>query len=170
MASSLPSPPSYNELLNRMGDFISSPEPMRARPPSSGRIDRAPSGHGQTNGTSSRSSAAVVTSPNRRFSYIPPPPAFGVRESPDTVSRSFFFYGFVFPLFWIMGSFVLVLKLHPIPEDLGGNPPSEQQDQLLLLRATEEKWAFRCLAASITFIIVLGVIIIVVIVVRSHAR
>ncbi|KAG8850573.1 hypothetical protein FRB96_009664 [Tulasnella sp. 330] len=157
---SSPTPPQYDELPDRLGDFISPPEPTRARP--SG-------GRGCTSGTSSGTIATDVISPHRRVPYLPPPPAFGVKQSPDTVSRTFFFYGFVFPLFWFMGSLVLVLKLHPIPEDCGGKPPSEQADQLLLLRAAEEKWAYRCLAASIVFIIGLGAVIIAVIVVRSHS-
>lgn len=74
----------------------------------------------------------------------------------------------IFPLFWMLGTLVLVVQLHPIPEECGGKPAIEQADQLMLLRSTEEKWGYRCLAASIVFLIIVGITVVVVIVVKSR--
>ncbi|KAG9038762.1 hypothetical protein FRB95_014311 [Tulasnella sp. JGI-2019a] len=159
-------PPAYDELVDRLEDLISPPEPTRARPLGGRRSDRNPSNPGHT--TSASSGGTLVASSTQGTAYVPPPPAFGVKQSPDTVSRSFFYYGFFFPLFWFMGSLVLVLKLHPIPEEICGKPPSEQEDQLRLLRATEEKWAYRCLGAAIVFSVGLGITVIAVLATRNR--
>ncbi|KAG9007297.1 hypothetical protein FRB94_014512 [Tulasnella sp. JGI-2019a] len=84
-------PPAYDELVDRLEDLISPPEPTRARPLGGRRSDRNPSNPGHT--TSASSGGTLVASSTQGTAYVPPPPAFGVKQSPDTVSRSFFYYG-----------------------------------------------------------------------------
>lgn len=69
----------------------------------------------------------------------------------------------------MLGTLVLVVELHPVPEEYGGKPAIEQADQLMLLRAAEQKWGYRCLAGSIVFLVIVGVVVIVVVVVKSRS-
>lgn len=74
----------------------------------------------------------------------------------------------VFPVFWLLGALVLTVKLRPIPEELCGKDAEAQADQLRLLEEAEAKWAYRCLAAFVAFLICVAVVIIAVVTTRGH--
>ncbi|KAG9049330.1 hypothetical protein FS837_010649 [Tulasnella sp. UAMH 9824] len=69
---------------------------------------------------------------------VEPPPAFGEKQSPEVVPKAFFFYGFIMPLFWLLGALVLTVKLRAIPPEACGKTAEEQEDMLKLLRQAEE--------------------------------
>ncbi|KIO28833.1 hypothetical protein M407DRAFT_22084 [Tulasnella calospora MUT 4182] len=98
---------------------------------------------------------------------VEPPPAFGEKQSPEVMPKAFFFYGFVMPLFWLLGALVLTVKLRAIPPEVCGKTVEEQADMLQLLRQAEEKWAYRCLGALVAFLLVAAVVSISVVVAKG---
>ncbi|KAF8323052.1 hypothetical protein DL93DRAFT_2070477 [Clavulina sp. PMI_390] len=65
---------------------------------------------------------------------------------PKTLARSLFFYGFVFPLFWLVGACILFadLRYHQTAEEMAedSRTPEERVADLKVLRAAEVRWAF----------------------------
>ncbi|KAH7106983.1 hypothetical protein BKA62DRAFT_668058 [Auriculariales sp. MPI-PUGE-AT-0066] len=88
---------------------------------------------------------------------------------PFTVARMLFHYGFLFPLFWLVGAFrrVLtrpwwqILTMPPNPPASWEESKTEEERAALLkvLRVTEVKWGKRCLYATLGFAVLLLVII-----------
>jgi len=108
---------------------------------------------------------------------LPPPPyvdtelpAYSLEpidEEPDTLAKYMFTFGFLFPLFWILGAVILVSPL-TLPRDL---EPSKSREELELcervIRAAEVKWAKRCAWALFTLLVLaafVGAVIAVVVV------
>ncbi|KAG8925835.1 hypothetical protein FRC03_006159 [Tulasnella sp. 419] len=101
-------------------------------------------------------------------STLPPPydtpdapaPAYDDIQEPATLSRCFFYYGFVFPLFWILGALILFITLRPTPESECGKTAEQQAEELAIIRRTEIRWSQKCVLAI--FILIIAITITVV--------
>jgi hypothetical protein len=92
------------------------------------------------------------------------------REAPEPVTLAMFLFkfGFLFPLFWILGAFILVLPLRapPARAEEYGTPgawlpektEAERQAIIDRMRSVELKWAKRCLYALFTLLVVLFIV------------
>lgn len=94
--------------------------------------------------------------------YYQPAPSYETVEDPVTLASYLFKYGFVFPLFWLIGAFIIISDLHnesssssSLESQLTSQPPSPtapkspyelqlKQEEMALLRLAELKWAWRC--------------------------
>jgi len=65
-----------------------------------------------------------------------------------------FKFGFLFPLFWLAGIFILVSPLQA-PENWEPTKTEAEREELIqLMRRTEKKWATRCFAAFSLFLVI----------------
>ncbi|KEP49333.1 putative transmembrane protein [Rhizoctonia solani 123E] len=102
--------------------------------------------------------------------YYQPAPSYETVEDPITLASYLFKYGFVFPLFWLVGAFIIISDLHHESSSasyLESQPPSPttpkdtyelqlKREEMALLRLAELKWAWRCAYAfAIWFALVL---------------
>jgi hypothetical protein len=147
-----------------------------------------PPSHSPTSSSSSHSSTdpLLVIS---QAEYLPPPyvasrppdfpaPAYEVIEKPATLAQQLYRFGFGecsylicnrreligfsgFPLVWVLGAFILVCDLRPVPEAECGRTTSEQVEALALLRKEELEWAWKCLYAFILFCVLVAVVVVV---------
>ncbi|KAI0640971.1 hypothetical protein C8Q79DRAFT_1014801 [Trametes meyenii] len=87
------------------------------------------------------------------------------REEPKTRVRTIFFWGFVFPLLWLVGVYTLFFptKYEPDLETAPVGSAEEMKRHKVAYRAAEEKWARRCLWMLITLLAILSVIIVTVV-------
>ncbi|KAH7334538.1 hypothetical protein B0J17DRAFT_720929 [Rhizoctonia solani] len=90
--------------------------------------------------------------------YYQPAPSYETVEDPVTLASYLFKYGFVFPLFWLVGAFIIISDLHHescSESYLEAQPPSPtapkniyelqlKREEMALLRLAELKWAWRC--------------------------
>ncbi|CAE6481380.1 unnamed protein product [Rhizoctonia solani] len=90
--------------------------------------------------------------------YYQPAPSYEAVEDPITLASYLFKYGFVFPLFWLVGAFIIISDLHHESTSssyLESQPPSPtalkdiyelqlKREEMALLRLAELKWAWRC--------------------------
>ncbi|KZS93410.1 hypothetical protein SISNIDRAFT_454582 [Sistotremastrum niveocremeum HHB9708] len=74
-------------------------------------------------------------------------PSYTEEDEPETLARSLFFYGFLLPLFWIFGAFMLFSKLEPTASWEEGKTESAKKHLLESMRRAERRWAYRCLWA-----------------------
>lgn len=75
------------------------------------------------------------------------------------VIHSPFIFHLVFPPFWVIGSCVLVSRLH-IPRDWNaGKPEAERQALYGEYRKTEVKWGKRCLIGLISELVLVGLVV-----------
>ncbi|KAG9095251.1 hypothetical protein FRC06_009985 [Ceratobasidium sp. 370] len=107
--------------------------------------------------------------------YAPPAPSYETVEDPITLASYLFRYGFFFPLFWLVGAFIIISDLQQDPNSLcnveaqPSSPPKSpyelqlKREEMALLRLAELKWAWRCAYAFAIwftlFIIALAVVI-----------
>jgi hypothetical protein len=64
----------------------------------------------------------------------------------------------VFPVFWILGSIILCIPLRA-PADWEPTKTAEERAELIAhMRQAEKKWARRCLAALVSFVILVLVV------------
>ncbi|CUA71726.1 PH and SEC7 domain-containing protein 1 [Rhizoctonia solani] len=90
--------------------------------------------------------------------YYQPAPSYEAVEDPITLASYLFKYGFVFPLFWLVGAFIIISDLHHESTSsssyLESQPPSPtapkdiyelqlKREEMALLRLAELKWAWR---------------------------
>ncbi|KAF5393322.1 hypothetical protein D9757_000649 [Collybiopsis confluens] len=106
---------------------------------------------------------------NESSDSLPPayvePPAYEARQiEPATLAMFLFKFGFLFPLFWVMGALILVSPLRD-PSDPSSDPSlpaswlpektaAEKKQIISKMRAVEIKWAWRCLAALAVLVLV----------------
>ncbi|CAE7117176.1 unnamed protein product [Rhizoctonia solani] len=90
--------------------------------------------------------------------HYQPAPSYETVEDPITLASYLFKYGFVFPLFWLVGAFIIISDLHHescSASYLESQPPSPtapkniyelqlKREEMALLRVAELKWAWRC--------------------------
>lgn len=82
------------------------------------------------------------------------PPAYTDVAEPPTLAMYLFKLGFLFPLFWLAGSCILLCPLTP-PEGWESIKTEPERENLVdLLRRTEVKWAQRCLISLSTLVLV----------------
>ncbi|KZV99040.1 hypothetical protein EXIGLDRAFT_746364 [Exidia glandulosa HHB12029] len=144
--------------LSASNDVASSSEPAQAAAPS----------HDAQNAPAS-SAAPIDVPPPVYTRSAAPPPYVEDEESADkelnTLARQLFQYGFFFPLFWFVGACILASNLNP-PENWEETKTEDERRELIArLRATEVKWARRCLFASIGFLFLIATVVVVAVVV-----
>ncbi|THH16023.1 hypothetical protein EUX98_g9369 [Antrodiella citrinella] len=85
-------------------------------------------------------------------------PSYAAVAEPPTLAMYLFKFGFLFPLFWFAGIIVLLSPLSAPENWEPTKTEAERQELVELLRRTEQKWAKRCLWASIILAVVVAVI------------
>ncbi|KAG1720402.1 hypothetical protein EDB19DRAFT_574011 [Suillus lakei] len=86
-------------------------------------------------------------------------PCPGADDEPTTLARYLFAYGFFFPIFWIVGVAIIFSPLRPTPEWETGKSEGERQRLLAEMRASELKWAKRCLYAIVALLVLVIVLV-----------
>ncbi|KAI0707971.1 hypothetical protein C8Q76DRAFT_860148 [Earliella scabrosa] len=87
------------------------------------------------------------------------PPSYTQVSDQPTLAMYLFKFGFLFPLFWLAGAFILLSPLRA-PEDWETTKPEyERQELIESMRRTELKWAKRCLYALIITILLVAIIV-----------
>ncbi|KAH9835284.1 uncharacterized protein C8Q71DRAFT_765005 [Rhodofomes roseus] len=96
------------------------------------------------------------------------PPAYSRYGEHPTLAMYLFKFGFLFPLFWIAGSLILISPLRA-PEDWELTKTEAEREQLIQsMRRTELKWAKRCLIAfSALALLISAIVAIAVLVMRT---
>ncbi|KAF8338252.1 uncharacterized protein EI90DRAFT_3151994 [Cantharellus anzutake] len=86
------------------------------------------------------------------------------QKEPNTLSRMLFRFGFLMPVFWLLGALILVLPLkhHPLPRANSISLPIEEaptsediEAHLNRIRRAELKWAWRSLYALVVVVVTL---------------
>ncbi|KAL0060500.1 hypothetical protein AAF712_012733 [Marasmius tenuissimus] len=100
---------------------------------------------------------AYETSPDIAPPPYVEPPEYTKSAEPITLAKYLFKFGFLFPLFWVMGAFILITPLRAPDEDvtdptsphawLPEKTEAEKAAVISHLRKAEVKWAWRCLFA-----------------------
>ncbi|OCH88677.1 hypothetical protein OBBRIDRAFT_844760 [Obba rivulosa] len=100
--------------------------------------------------------------------YAAEPPAYTRKAEFPTLAMYLFKFGFLFPLFWIAGSLILLSPPRE-PEDWETTKTEAERKELMeIMRRSEVKWAKRCLFASCLFaLIVLVIVLTAALVMRS---
>jgi len=75
------------------------------------------------------------------------------------MARYLFFYGFLFPPFWILGSLILVTPLTPDPSWHAEKDEKTIENVLSVMRVVERRWAWRCVMAISTLLVLILVIV-----------
>ncbi|KAI0674472.1 hypothetical protein C8Q78DRAFT_966567 [Trametes maxima] len=163
---------------------IPQPSPARTHPTRNASVDENRSdpiddffGVSRTSGTrdSRHDEMHTPTLVDVNVEALPPPyehsiepPAYTQVSDQPTLAMYLFKFGFLFPLFWVAGAFILVSPLQA-PEDWETTKPEyERQEMIESMRRTEVKWARRCLVALlVTCLVVAVVVITAVLVLRS---
>ncbi|KAH9852457.1 hypothetical protein C2E23DRAFT_687555, partial [Lenzites betulinus] len=96
------------------------------------------------------------------------PPAYSAVSDQPTLAMYLFKFGFLFPLFWIAGAFILLSPLQA-PEDWETTKPEyERAEMIASMRRAEVKWAKRCLyALGLTTLVVTAIVVLAVFTMRS---
>ncbi|KAI0646466.1 hypothetical protein C8Q79DRAFT_962780 [Trametes meyenii] len=81
------------------------------------------------------------------YSQSMEPPAYTQVSDQPTLAMYLFKFGFLFPLFWVAGAFILMSPLQAPPDWETTKPEYERQEMIESMRRTEVKWARRCLVA-----------------------
>ncbi|KAL7284079.1 hypothetical protein ACG7TL_001357 [Trametes sanguinea] len=96
------------------------------------------------------------------------PPAYSSVSDQPTLAMYLFKFGFLFPLFWLAGAFILFSPLQAPADWETSKPEYERQEIIESMRRTEVKWAKRCLVALlITILLVAAIATTAVLVMRS---
>ncbi|KAL1705143.1 hypothetical protein EV121DRAFT_279846 [Schizophyllum commune] len=107
-----------------------------------------------------RLSADVEAPP--AYEEDPSPPKYTKKYEPTTLAMFLFKFGFLFPLFWIIGSCILLTPLSaPAPPSdadveaawMPEKTPEERACIVAHIRSVEVKWAKRCLFALLTLLV-----------------
>jgi hypothetical protein len=103
-------------------------------------------------------------------------PGYGEEQEVQTMARYLFFYGFcelwqtdpyprsiltylVFPPFWILGSLILVTPLTPDPSWHAEKEQETIENILSIMRVVERRWAWRCVMAFSSLLVLILVIV-----------
>ncbi|CAE6419014.1 unnamed protein product [Rhizoctonia solani] len=155
------SPELRQAIARDIDDFFGGPEPVKVKKPKPA-VPKAPRAD---RSQSASNSLGTESPPSYELpSHLAPTP------KPQTVARSFFLYGFVFPPFWVIGACILGSKLRPdsqsalepSPKEIeaGASSEAHKRAQYNLVRHTELIWARRCLIAAILFVLAIVVVIV----------
>ncbi|KAH7909996.1 hypothetical protein BJ138DRAFT_1066079 [Hygrophoropsis aurantiaca] len=82
---------------------------------------------------------------------------------PVTLARYLFVYGFFFPVFWLVGITIIFSPLRVSPGWESDKTEEEKQQLLSEMRATELKWAKRCLLATVTLISAVAILALIIV-------
>ncbi|EIW55484.1 uncharacterized protein TRAVEDRAFT_59811 [Trametes versicolor FP-101664 SS1] len=86
------------------------------------------------------------------------PPAYTTVSDQPTLAMYLFKFGFLFPLFWVVGAFILLSPLQAPSDWETSKPEYERQEIIESMRRTEIKWAKRCLYALLVSILLFAAI------------
>lgn len=86
-------------------------------------------------------------------------PGYGEEQEVQTMARYLFFYGFLFPPFWILGSLILVTPLTPDPSWHAEKEQETIENILSIMRVVERRWAWRCVMAFSSLLVLILVIV-----------
>ncbi|KAI0705963.1 hypothetical protein C8T65DRAFT_740690 [Cerioporus squamosus] len=90
-------------------------------------------------------------------------------DEPKTRARLFFLVGFVCPLLWLAGAFIL---FYPTPQpEMASLPVHSTQERgrrLAVYRKAETKWAKRCLWAWVCVMAIVPVIVVAAVLANKH--
>ncbi|KAI0659306.1 hypothetical protein C8Q70DRAFT_1054149 [Cubamyces menziesii] len=87
------------------------------------------------------------------------PPAYTQVSDQPTLAMYLFKFGFLFPLFWVAGAFILLSPLQAPSDWEASKPEYERQEIIESMRRTEIKWAKRCLFALLVLVITVAAIV-----------
>ncbi|KAI1797115.1 hypothetical protein LXA43DRAFT_910219, partial [Ganoderma leucocontextum] len=88
------------------------------------------------------------------------PPAYTQVSDQPTLSMYLFKFGFLFPLFWVAGAFILLSPLSAPADWEASKPALEREELIASMRRAEVKWARRCLVAlSVFCLLVLALVL-----------
>ncbi|EGO03343.1 hypothetical protein SERLA73DRAFT_165070 [Serpula lacrymans var. lacrymans S7.3] len=93
------------------------------------------------------------------YAYGVEPPAYASTAEPVTLAMYLFKFGFVFPLFWLLGAIILVSPLSAPADFEPSKTEGERQELVQKMRATELKWAKRCAWALVILLLAVAVIV-----------
>lgn len=85
-------------------------------------------------------------------------PGYEDGQEVHTMARNLFLYGFMFPPFWLLGALILVIPLTP-PESWADKSQEQVQSILAAMRVAERRWAWRCVMALASLILVILIIV-----------
>ncbi|KAI0360513.1 hypothetical protein OH77DRAFT_1470524 [Trametes cingulata] len=86
------------------------------------------------------------------------PPAYTRVSDQPTLAMYLFKFGFLFPLFWVAGAFILLSPLQAPSDWESTKPEYERQEIIESMRRTEVKWAKRCLVALLVTVLAVAAI------------
>ncbi|KAH9851686.1 hypothetical protein C2E23DRAFT_757878 [Lenzites betulinus] len=96
------------------------------------------------------------------------PPAYSAVSDQPTLAMYLFKYGFLFPLFWVAGAFILLSPLQAPADWETTKPEYEREEMIASMRRAELKWARRCLyALGLGTLLLVAVVVIAVFTMRS---
>ncbi|KAI0336788.1 hypothetical protein GY45DRAFT_19522 [Cubamyces sp. BRFM 1775] len=87
------------------------------------------------------------------------PPSYTQVSDQPTLAMYLFKFGFLFPLFWVAGAFILLSPLQAPSDWEATKPEYERQEIIESMRRTETKWAKRCLYALLLLAITVAAIV-----------
>jgi len=89
-------------------------------------------------------------------------PSYSEPQEGNTLACYLFYFGFMFPIFWLFGGLIMFMELKPVEglESSLGVSEIERTQKLTLLRKTEKKWSVRCWWALGMFIVLLACLIV----------
>ncbi|KAG0702185.1 hypothetical protein DFH29DRAFT_805293 [Suillus ampliporus] len=77
---------------------------------------------------------------------------------PVTLAMYLFKFGFLFPLFWVLGAIILLSPLRAPADFEPTKSEAERQELVQIMRDAEIKWAKRSAWALLIFLVVIGII------------
>jgi hypothetical protein len=86
-------------------------------------------------------------------------PSYGEEQEVQTMARYLFFYGFLFPPFWLLGSLILVIPLTPDPSWHAEKEQATIENILSVMRVVERRWAWRCVMALSSLILLILIVV-----------
>ncbi|CAE6455927.1 unnamed protein product [Rhizoctonia solani] len=158
------SPELRQAVARDIDDFFGGPEPVKVKKPKAA-VPKTP--RAERSQSASTSLGTALPPPYELPPHLAPSP------KPQTIARSCFLYGFVFPPFWLIGACILVSELRPdsqpvvepSPKEIEAGsvgPSSEAHERAKhkLFRHTELVWARRCLIATVLFVLAIVIVIV----------
>ncbi|KAL6306014.1 hypothetical protein BKA93DRAFT_730140 [Sparassis latifolia] len=91
------------------------------------------------------------------------PPAYTRTDEQPTLAQYLFLYGFLFPVFWLAGAFILISPLRAPDDWETTKTEAERLELIQAMRRTEVRWAKRCLLALTVLAVLILIIVLAVV-------
>jgi hypothetical protein len=160
-----PASPAPVEPVTTTTEVIDSSIPLYSRPASSTSTAVAPNAEDEVPITPYAVAVQTANPFEGATGVAQPPPPYTPDfpapkySEPRTFAQDLFYFGFIFPLFWVVGALIMCISLKPVPEEICGKSLEEQAAQLEIVRKVELKWARRSLYAFCSFLFLIGTLI-----------